>query len=276
MEPAMLSLSIGPFAISADRLALLIAFLVALFAGWVSSRRAGRNPESALFITLLLGLIGARLGFVLRYADEYLSQPVQILDIRDGGFWWVSGLLTGLACALFFGLRQPALRRPLTIGLVSGALFWAATALPLQLLHKTTEALPPLSFNTLSGETVSLQQFSGQPIVINIWASWCPPCVREMPVLAEAQRSLPDVHFLFANLGEDAQSVKGFLQQLNIELDNVLLDQQNQLGAHYGSRALPTTLFIDTQGRLQDSHLGELSAASLRDKLTVIRAQLPQ
>jgi thiol-disulfide isomerase/thioredoxin len=144
------------------------------------------------------------------------------------------------------------------------------------LLHKTTEALPPLSFNTLSGETVSLQQFSGQPIVINIWASWCPPCVREMPVLAEAQRSLPDVHFLFANLGEDAQSVKGFLQQLNIELDNVLLDQRNQLGAHYGSRALPTTLFIDAQGRLQDSHLGELSAASLRDKLTVIRAQLPQ
>jgi len=70
--------------------------------------------------------------------------------------------------------------------------------------------------------------------------------------------------------------VKGFLQQLNIELDNVLLDQRNQLGAHYGSRALPTTLFIDAQGRLQDSHLGELSAASLRDKLTVIRAQLPQ
>ena len=112
MEPAMLSLSIGPFAISADRLALLIAFLVALFAGWVSSRRAGRNPESALFITLLLGLIGARLGFVLRYADEYLSQPVQILDIRDGGFWWVSGLLAGLACALFFGAAPACTASP--------------------------------------------------------------------------------------------------------------------------------------------------------------------
>lgn len=272
----MLSLSIGPFAISADRLALLIAFLVALFAGWVSSRRGGRNPESALFMTFLLGIVGARIGFVLLYSNEYLQQPLQIIDIRDGGFWWVSGLITGLASALFFLLRQPALRRSMSIGLISGALFWTATALPLQLLQKSAAELPPLSFNTLTGASVSLQQFGGKPVVINIWASWCPPCVREMPVLAEAQQTMQDVNFLFANLGEDAQTVERFLQQLDIQLDNILLDQQNQLGAHYGSRALPTTLFIDAQGRLQDSHLGELSAASLQDRLTAIRNQLPQ
>jgi thiol-disulfide isomerase/thioredoxin/uncharacterized membrane protein YeaQ/YmgE (transglycosylase-associated protein family) len=276
MESAMLSLSIGPFAISADRFALLIAFLVALFAGWISSRRGGKNPESALFITLLLGLIGARLGFVLRYGEEYLTQPIQIIDIRDGGFWWVSGLATGLACVLFYLLRRPALRRPFSVGLISGALFWTATALPLQLMQQTSAELPPLNFNTVSGEPVNLQQFAGKPVVINIWASWCPPCVREMPVLADAQKSMPDVHFLFANLGEDALTVETFLQRLEIELNNILLDQQNLLGAHYGSRALPTTLFIDAQGRLQDSHLGELSAASLKDKLTAIRNQLPQ
>lgn len=63
----------------------------------------------------------------------------------------------------------------------------------------------------------------------------------------------------------------------DIQLDNVLLDQQNAIGQHYGSRALPTTLFIDAQGQLRDSHLGELSAASLKDKLNRLLAdQLPQ
>lgn len=272
----MLSFSIGPFALSADRAALFVAVLVALFAGWASSRRQGKNPETALFITLLLALIGARLGFVVRHAEEYLSTPLQIIDIRDGGFWWLSGVLAGLVTALFFFLRQPDLRRPLATAVISGVLFWTATALPLQLLQKTGAELPALSFNTLGGDKVSLQAFSGQPVVINIWASWCPPCVREMPVLAQAQREFPGVHFLFANLGEDGMTVAAFLDKLEVKLDHVLLDQQNLLGSHYGSRALPTTLFIDAHGRLQDSHLGELSAASLKEKLTQIEAQLPQ
>jgi len=267
----MLSFAIGPLAISADRLALFIACLVALLAGWISSRREGKNPESALLITFVLALIGARLGFVIQYSDEYQAQPLQILDIRDGGFWWLSGLIAGLACVLFFLLRQPKIRRPLVTALVSGVLFWTATALPLQLLQKATGTLPALSFSTPSGGTASLEQFTGKPMVINIWASWCPPCVREMPVLAEAQDAFPEVQFLFANLGEDALTVQRFLQKLNLQLDNVLLDQQNLLGAHYGSRALPTTLFIDAQGQLQDTHLGELSAASLKDRLDAIR-----
>ena len=267
----MQSLAIGPLAISADRLALFIAFLVALFAGWISSRRGGKNPESALFVTLILALIGARLGFVLEYMNEYRGQPLQIFDIRDGGFWWPGGLMAGLAGVVFYLLRQPTVRRPLVTALISGTLFWTATALPLQLLQKTTATLPALSFSTPDGGTASLEQYTGKPMVINIWASWCPPCVREMPVLAEAQRSTPEVHFLFANLGEDALTVQNFLHKMNLQLDNVLLDQQNRLGAHYGSRALPTTLFLDAQGRLQDSHLGELSAASLQDRLNAIR-----
>jgi thiol-disulfide isomerase/thioredoxin len=273
MESVMLSLSIGPFALSVERLLLLLAFLVALFAGWVSSRRGGKRPDGALCTTLLLAVAGARLGFVLRYPAAYLSQPVQIMDIRDGGFWWVGGLVAGLACVLFFMQRQPAVRRPLAIGLVTGALFWSATALPLQRLQQTSATLPSLSFDTLSGEAVNLRQFRGQPMVINLWASWCPPCVREMPLLAEAQRSTPGVHFLFANLGEEAQSVARFVRPLHIAPESVLLDQRNQLGAHYGTRALPTTLFIDGAGRLRETHLGELSAATLQAKLAPIRPQ---
>ncbi|MBA4503427.1 TlpA disulfide reductase family protein [Marinobacterium marinum] len=273
----MQSLALGPFALSIDRLLLLIAVLAALFAGWISSRRRGRNPEPALLMTLLVGVLSARLGFVMRYSSDYLADPLQIIDIRDGGFWWVSGLVGGLLCSAVYLWRQPALRRPLSVALATGALVWGSTAIPLAQIQKSTRSLPNMALMTPAGHQVNLQDYTGHPIVLNIWASWCPPCVREMPVLEQAQHDYPEIQFLFANLGEDSATVEAFLEQLGVELRHVLLDQQNQLGLHYGSRALPTTLFIDAHGQLQDSHLGELSVASLKSRLNSIQStQLPQ
>lgn len=273
----MQSLALGPFALSVDRLLILLAVLIALFAGWISSRRGGRNPEPALLSILLLGLMGARLGFVLRFGSDYLADPVQIIDIRDGGFWWVSGLAAGALGALFYLWRQPDVRRSLSIALITGALVWGSTAIPLSQIQKSTRSLPSMALMTPSGQQVNLLDYAGQPIVLNVWASWCPPCVREMPVLEQAQHDYPDVRFLFANLGEDSATVEAFLQKLDVRLQHVLLDQQNQIGLHYGSRALPTTLFIDAAGQLQDTHLGELSVASLKSRLAnILPDQRPQ
>lgn len=273
----MQSLALGPFALSLDHLLLLVAMLIALFAGWVSSRRGGKNPESALFLIVLVALLGARVGFVLRYADDYLADPLQIIDIRDGGFWWISGLVAGVLATAFCFWRQPALKRPLSIALLSGGIAWGSTAIPLAQIQQNQQNLPDLVLMSQEGEQVNLQDYAGKPVVLNVWATWCPPCVREMPVLQTAQQDNPQVHFLFANLGEDAVTIEAFLMELGVELDNVLLDQQNAIGQHYGSRALPTTLFIDAQGQLRDSHLGELSAASLKDKLSgLLPDQLPQ
>ncbi len=273
----MQSLALGPFALSLDRLLMLLAVLAALFAGWIASRRGGRNPEPALLTILLTGVLAARLGFVLRYSGDYLADPLQIIDIRDGGFWWLSGVAGGALCALLYLWRQPEVRRALSIALITGGLVWGSTALPLAQLQGSTRTLPDMVLMTPTGEQVNLRDYAGQPIVLNIWASWCPPCVREMPVLEQAQHDYPEVQFLFANLGEDGVTVETFLKQLDVELQHVLLDQQNQLGQHYGSRALPTTLFIDAEGQLQDSHLGELSVASLKERLaSILKDQLPQ
>ena len=84
-----------------------------------------------------------------------------------------------------------------------------------------------------------------------------------MPVLAEAQRLYPRVTFVFANQGEGAGEVRTFLASQTLQLDNVLLDSGGRLGQLVGSRALPTTLFYDAEGRQVGSHLGELSSASL-------------
>lgn len=268
----MQSLALGPFAISLDHLLILVALLIALFAGWLSSRHSGHNPEAALFTILLVGLLTARLGFVLRFYEEYRSEPLGIIDIRDGGFWWVSGLVGAALAVLWYLWRRPAIRRSLGVALLSGGITWGATAIPLAQIQAAQDSLPDITLTSLEGSPVNLQDYEGKPMVLNIWATWCPPCVREMPVLEQAQSEYPEIHFLFANLGEDSVSVEAFLMELGVELDNVLLDRQNAIGQHYGSRALPTTLFIDASGQLRDSHLGELSRASLADRLARIRA----
>ena len=130
-------------------------------------------------------------------------------------------------------------------------------------IYERGTRLPELSLRNAAGESVQLADFRGRPLVINLWASWCPPCRREMPVLQQAQAENPDVVFLFANQGESAETVRHFLQGENLRLDNLLFDNGGQLGQQVGSVALPTTVFYTAEGRLLGSHLGELSRGSL-------------
>ena len=78
---------------------------------------------------------------------------------------------------------------------------------------------------------------------------------------------MADVGFVFVNQGEHRQVIEQFLKQEALALNNVMADARGVLGYQIGSRALPTTLFIDAQGKLVDAHLGELSKASLKAKL---------
>ena len=132
--------------------------------------------------------------------------------------------------------------------------------------------LPALALTTLVGASTNLAALAdGKPMVVNLWASWCPPCRREMPVLAAAQQRETGVRFVFVNQGEEGATAQRYLSAGRLDLANVLLDPGAALGREVGSGALPTTLFYDANGRLIDTHLGELSAASLASKLNSLR-----
>ena len=88
-----------------------------------------------------------------------------------------------------------------------------------------------------------------------------------MHVLHEAQGANPAVNFVFINQGESAQRVGGWLAARNLLLRNVLLDTNGQALAAFNQRGLPTTLFFDAKGRLVSTRTGELSAATLAEKL---------
>ncbi|WP_426140822.1 prolipoprotein diacylglyceryl transferase family protein [Pseudomonas sp. DWP3-1-2] len=258
----MLSLSIGPFALAVVHLLLIVALVLATLVGWLASRRTGANPESALFGLFLLGLLAARAGFVIAYWPQYRGQPWQALDIRDGGFLIWPGVLAVILGGLLVAWRRRDLRRPLGLGLGCGLSFWLLATLSLNIYQQGVR-LPELALRNAAGEPVQLADYKGRPLVINLWATWCPPCRREMPVLQAAQSERDDVVFLFVNQAESPQTVAHYLSAQGLQLSNVLFDGTGQLAHHVGSMALPTTVFYSAEGRLIGSHLGELSRASL-------------
>lgn len=267
----MLSVNLGPLALPIGPLLLLAAGLVAAGVGHLVGRRQQIGIGNTLSDMLIAGLLVARLVFVILWFDTYRAAPWSMLDIRDGGFTPWAGIAAALGVALWRGWRRPALRKPLIAGLTAGALVWGALFGALRLTEKP--ALPTLEMTTLAGAPTDLAALAdGKPLVVNLWASWCPPCRREMPVLAAAQQRETAVNFVFVNQGEDGATAQRYLSAGGLDLANVLLDPDAALGHAVGSGALPTTLFYDASGRLIDTHLGELSAASLANKLKLLRS----
>ncbi|MDY0248656.1 MAG: TlpA disulfide reductase family protein [Pseudomonas sp.] len=268
----MLSFNLGPLAIPMDLAVLYAAFFIAWLSGWLLGRRRGTNPESALFSMLFIGALVARGAFVIQYFAQYNDSFWQIIDIRDGGFLLLPGLIAAVVVGLYKAWRQAPLRAPLAIGVCIGLLVWGASVSVLSALQ-SSQKIPDISVRNIDGQPVSLQDLAGKPLVINLWATWCPPCRREMPVLAAAQAANPDIRFVFVNQGEGQVLVKKFLAQQQLSLDNNLLDTGGRLGQAVGSLSLPTTLFYSADGMLKNNHLGELSQASLKHALRHIRTE---
>ncbi|MFT5534873.1 MAG: thiol-disulfide isomerase/thioredoxin [Burkholderiaceae bacterium] len=264
----MLNISLGPLTMQVSHLLLALSLLVAAGVGHLVGRRQHVGIVDTLTEMLLVALLAARLVFVLMWFDQYWQAPWTILDVRDGGFERWTGVGVALLFVVWRGWRKPVLRRPLMLGLLAGVLAWSMSGAPGMLRMTSLAPLPTVVLTTLAGaQTTLAAQSRGKPMVVNLWASWCPPCRREMPVLSAAQQHELGVTFVFVNQGESAVVATNYLAKELFVLSNVLLDGGTLLGKAIGSTALPTTLFYDSSGRLVDTHLGALSAASLASKL---------
>lgn len=272
----MSGFNLGPLVISFDQLWLILAFVAAWFFGWIASRgKPEARPTDALFSMAFVGLVVARLVFVLHYLSEYLDQPLSIIDIRDGGFDFIGGLVGMAIYAIFKFWRRPAMRRPLGSAIFAGVLVWGATGGALNLMQPSS-SLPEVTLTKLNGHETSLstlaRQHDNKPMVVNLWASWCPPCRAEMPMLEKAQKNNPDITFLFVNQGETPDTVHQFIESESLDMDNLLLDDSQSLASTVNARAFPTTLFYDESGRLVNQRMGMLSSATLKRSLKNLKS----
>ena len=129
---------------------------------------------------------------------------------------------------------------------------------------------PDFTVTDAAGKTFKLSALRGTPVVLNFWATWCPPCQAELPELqAGSQRLAGQVAIVGLNQGETPEQVKAFAQQTGLTYP-IPLDPNMAVSGVYGVRNLPTTFFIDRSGVIRDMQLGALNEATLAQHLRQI------
>ena len=259
--------TLGPLSFSAGLLTSFAAIVALFIVGNRTARSRKVDIDNALWRMIAATLLAARLVFVARHASLYAAAPLSMVDIRDGGLTLSAGLCAGLATAAWFGLRARDKRFPLLAGAGAGAAIFALAALARLIMPAAPVHMPAMTLERLAGGKLDLSALAGKPVVINLWASWCGPCRREMPVLRDAQLAHPGTTFVFVNQGETAAAINAYLRDNNLVLDNVVLDARPALARVLDAKALPTTFFFDRHGVLVSRRVGELSAATLSERL---------
>jgi thiol-disulfide isomerase/thioredoxin len=122
---------------------------------------------------------------------------------------------------------------------------------------------PAFELTSLEGERYTLQSVSGKVVIINFWATWCPPCVEEMPLLQKYADLYPDrLIILGVNQLESRAEVQQFADDYNLSFP-LLLDQNGAAGRIYYANNLPMTYFIEPGGNIKGVHLGKLDEKML-------------
>jgi thiol-disulfide isomerase/thioredoxin len=119
-------------------------------------------------------------------------------------------------------------------------------------LREATRPLPGFTFLNAEGAEKTLADFPGQGLVINFWATWCPPCVAEMPALERLGRELAAERIAVLPLSSDRGGravVEAFYQRVGLTSLGIWLDPRGAAARATGARGLPTTIIVDRQGQ---------------------------
>ena len=127
---------------------------------------------------------------------------------------------------------------------------------------------PDFTLTTLEGDTVSLEDYRGQAVLLNFWATWCGPCRQEMPDFNTVYEDARDRGFtvLAINLEESSDQVGDFADELALTFP-ILLDSDGQINRQYRVNSYPTSLLIDGNGVIHGKYVGGLSEETLREVL---------
>jgi peroxiredoxin len=199
----------------------------------------------------------------------------------------LAGLLAGIVSSwfLFRASVSPALLVATYTPTSRPTIAATPTAAALQIVEITPEEniqpgahvgkpAPDFSLNTLAGQRVSLSDFKGKAVLINLWASWCPPCRYEMPAIQAVYEKDKDKGLVVLAIDftaqDNIQDVKTFAQESELTFP-ILLDETGEISVGlYGMRGLPTSYFIDTDGVIQYIQVGAMLPETLKEQLAKI------
>jgi thiol-disulfide isomerase/thioredoxin len=124
-----------------------------------------------------------------------------------------------------------------------------------------------VAFTAADGTHTALSDLKGTPTVVNLWATWCSPCVKEMPAFDRVATSTPGVRIIGVNVGDTADAATAFATKLGIRYSQYT-DPDGKLSAAFSVSGLPATAFVDATGKVLQVHQGALTEQELRDEIT--------
>lgn len=133
---------------------------------------------------------------------------------------------------------------------------------------------PDFELNTLDGNTIRLSDFQGKPVVVNFWATWCPPCRAEFPDFQDAAVDNADSLVIIGinNTSADQRdNISPFLEEFGITFP-IVLDEKGDVVEAYRVLGLPTTVFINSDGIINEVFTGPLNKAYIESKITELQA----
>ena len=168
---------------------------------------------------------------------------------------------------------MPALFRPALWSVLLAVAFAAPRAdAGADLTPWTGGATPPLALKDLAGNTVTLSGLKGKVVLVNFWATWCAPCIEEMPELSEMAGEFSDKNIVFVGIAIDqAPNVARFIEKLPVRYPIVVAGSAGiglvtALGNAQGG--LPFTVVLGADGRIRERYLGKVPMRALRQVLT--------
>ncbi len=140
-----------------------------------------------------------------------------------------------------------------------------------QIAHTSgkSQAAPPWELKDLEGKPVKLSDFKGKVVILNFWATWCPPCRKEIPALIRLQTKYKDKGLVVVAISLDqggASTVKPFVTRMKINYPVVIGDEKT--AAAYGSvQVIPTTFYVDREGNIAGEHQGDADQAAFEAEI---------
>ncbi len=151
-------------------------------------------------------------------------------------------------------MMKIVLRRSLNVGI----LVLASMLVSLSAWSATVSGpAPNFTLKSLSGKNLKLSELAGNVVLINFWASWCGPCLQEMPLLNKIHNKYEPLGFtvLGVNVEQNSDKARAFLAERGVDFP-VLLDTKNQVSQLYDVVAMPTTVMVDRDGNMRFLHKG--------------------